>query len=345
MGCRNVSSTVLSFGEQQGAVAYLVGAEGQGLACMFKMMNEARIGVGLMAAATALRGYAKSLAYARERPQGRLPSDKDPSSPQVMLVRHADVRRMLIAQKAYAEGALALCLYATSLFEDERTHPDPARRRRAALLLALLTPVVKSWSARYGCVSNDLAIQVLGGAGYTREYPVEALYRDQRLNPIHEGTEGIHGVALLGREVRLDGGVALSYLREELEATAHAAQALPDLAALGESLRTHAALLFATTEDLVAAATTDVDRALANSTLYLDVFGRVVAAWIWLLQGVVAARGLAASTCSAADEAFYRGKIQAARYYYAWELPQIEPATRLLRAFDAIPLETKDEWL
>jgi butyryl-CoA dehydrogenase len=306
-------------------------------------MNEARIGVGLAAASTALRGYGHSLEYARQRPQGRLPSNKDPASPQVMLTQHADVRRMLLAQKAYAEGALALCLYASSLFEDEHTHPDPGQRRRAGSLLDLLTPVVKSWPSRYGCASNDLAIQVLGGAGYMREYPVEQLYRDQRLNPIHEGTEGIHGLDLLGRKVRLDQGRALEHLRDEIEATAAAARARPELAGMDRQLREHLALLLDTTRRMVAA-DEGVDRVLANATLYLDVFGRVVAGWMWLKQALVAATALARPGCTPQDEDFYRGKVHAARFYLAWELPLVGPAARLLQAMDPIPFDMKDQW-
>jgi alkylation response protein AidB-like acyl-CoA dehydrogenase len=206
MGYRNATNTVLNFGERDGAVGYLVGEPHQGLGYMFQMMNEARIGIGLGAAAIAYQGYNLSLDYARNRPQGRLPSCSDPTSPQVMLVEHADVRRLLLAQKVYAEGGLFMCLYASSLFEDQHSAPDPGRRERAALLLDLITPIVKSWPSRYGCLGNDHAIQILGGAGYMREYGAEQLYRDQRLNPIHEGAEAIHGIDLLGRKVRLRGG-------------------------------------------------------------------------------------------------------------------------------------------
>ncbi|WP_220348826.1 acyl-CoA dehydrogenase family protein [Alkalilimnicola ehrlichii] len=201
MGYRNTTSTVLSFGEGDGAVGYLVGKPHHGLAYMFQMMNEARIGVGLGAATLAYQSYVHALSYARERPQGRLPSSKDPLSKQVRIIQHADVRRLLLMQKAYAEGSLSLCLYATSLAEDARTAPDPEQARQAGELLDLLTPMVKSYPSRYGVIASDLAIQVLGGAGYTREYLLEQFYRDNRLNPIHEGTEGIQAIDLLGRKL------------------------------------------------------------------------------------------------------------------------------------------------
>jgi butyryl-CoA dehydrogenase len=183
MGNRNATSTVLNFGENEGAVGFLLGEPHQGLSYMFQMMNELRVGVGLGAAALATRGYLHALEFARERPQGRLPSNKDPLSPQVNIIEHADVRRMLLAQKAYSEGSMALCLYATSLVEDAQTAETDMARQWAADLLDFLTPVVKSFPSKYGCISNDLAIQVLGGSGYIREYPVEQLYRDQRFKP------------------------------------------------------------------------------------------------------------------------------------------------------------------
>lgn len=342
MGWRNTTSTVLAFGEKGGATGYLLGEEGKGLAHMFQMMNEARINIGMCAAAIAYRAYLLSLDYARDRPQGRLPSCKDSISPQVRLVAHADVRRMLLAQKSYAEGALAMCLYAASLFEDQHTHPDASARGDAALLLDILTPVVKSWPSKYGCASNDLAIQILGGSGYTREYLQEQLYRDQRLNPIHEGAEAIHGLDLLGRKVSMQGGAAYRVLRRAIDATL--AQATQDAALVGlthaftEPLRR----LDQVTPQLVALSATDPDRALANATLYLDATGRLVAAWVWLMQAIAAQRGL-----MGADDAsvpFYQGKLQAARYYIQWELPATLAQFDLLARVDDIPLSMQDAW-
>lgn len=342
MGQRSTISAVLNFGEKDGAVGFLVGDAGKGLTCMFQMMNEARIGVGLNAASVATRGYRYALDYARSRLQGRLPSNKDQGTPQVALIQHADVRRMLLAQKAYSEGALALCLYASSLFEDERSHPDESVRRRAGTVLSLLTPVVKSWSSKYGCASNDLAIQVLGGAGYIREHPVEQLYRDQRLNPIHEGTEGIHGLDLLGRKVGVEQGAGLTYLRDEVEKTVAAAHRLPGLDAHATTLDEHFRLLQHTTVTLLAAARDDIDLALANATLYLDVFGRVVVAWLWLRQAVVAAVKLEQGVDGSDD--FYRGKLQAARWYLDWELPAVVPACKLLSSLNEVPYQMQDAW-
>ncbi len=216
MGYRNTTSTVLNFGEKDGAKAFLVGEAGHGLKYMFQMMNEARIGVALGAACLGYQGYNDSLNYARERKQGRHPSDKDPTSPQLALVEHADVRRMLLAQKAFAEGGMALCFYASSLVEEIRTGETEQARNDAGTLLDFITPIVKSWPSKYCLQANELAIQVLGGSGYIREYPVEQYYRDNRLNPIHEGAEGIHGIDLLGRKLPYANGAAYKLFRQQV---------------------------------------------------------------------------------------------------------------------------------
>ncbi|MCY1207761.1 3-methylmercaptopropionyl-CoA dehydrogenase [compost metagenome] len=341
MGWRNTTSAVLSFGERDGAVGWLVGREHQGLAHMFQMMNEARIGVGVMASSIAWRGFSESLNYARERPQGRLPSSKDPLSAQVRLIEHSDVRRLLLAQKAYAEGGLALCLYACHLFEDQHTHPDQVARDDARRLLDVLTPVVKSWPARYGAAANDMAIQVLGGAGYTRDHPLEQLYRDQRLNMIHEGAEAIHGVDLLGRKVVMEQGAGLrqfiDIVRRDAQRAAEAG--LKDEArVLGASLDRLARV----SDQLVGLQRSKPDLALANATVYLDAFGRVALAWIWLQQGRVATLALPGATMEATDH--YCGKLQAMRYFFQWELPQTEAQWTLLAHVDRSAFDMHDDW-
>ncbi|WP_430292844.1 acyl-CoA dehydrogenase [Pseudomonas sp. B1-22] len=341
MGNRNTTSTVLSFGERDGALGYLVGEPGQGLACMFQMMNEARIGIGLGAASLGYQSFVHALDYARERPQGRLPGSKAPSSPQVRIVEHADVRHMLLQQKAHAEGSLALCLYASSLVEDAHTGDNQQQRRDAAELLDLLTPVVKSYPSRYGVLASDLGIQILGGAGYTREYPLEQLYRDNRLNPIHEGTEGIQAIDLLGRKLGPRGGDGYRLLREAIrQCLGHAAA---DCAPLAQQLERALEQLERVTERLQAQVAEDATRGLANATRYLDLFGRVAVGWIWLRQALVASAALEKGADG--DEAsFYQGKVHAARYFMAWELAPVEGLARLLMAGDSLALDMQDAW-
>jgi alkylation response protein AidB-like acyl-CoA dehydrogenase len=325
MGYRGTVNTLLNFGENGGAVGYLVGEAHQGLSYMFHMMNEARIGVGLGATALGYTGYLHSLDYARNRPQGRVA--KDPTSPQVPIVEHADVRRMLLAQKSYVEGALALNLYCGRLVDDERTGPDPDR---AHLLLEMLTPIAKSWPSQWCLEANSLAIQIHGGYGYTREYPVEQFYRDNRLNPIHEGTHGIQALDLLGRKVVMQGGAGLVLLAETIEATCARATTYPALAA---ALRGTVQRVVEVTQKVWGAG--DVALSLANATPYLEAVGHTVIAWMWLEQ-LLAAEGK--------DGDFYEGKRRAAQYFFAWELPKTGPQLDLLASLDRTTLDMEDRY-
>jgi alkylation response protein AidB-like acyl-CoA dehydrogenase len=342
MGYRGTVNTLLNFGEgrfrpqgRAGAVGYLVGEPHRGLACMFHMMNEARIGVGLGAVALGYAGYLESLEYARSRPQGRPLGAKDPASPPVPIVRHADVRRMLLAQKAYVEGGLALNLYCARLVDEQRTAADAAERADAGLLLEILTPIAKSWPSQWCLAANDLAIQVLGGYGYTRDYPVEQLYRDNRLNPIHEGTHGIQALDLLGRKVVIEGGRALALLGSRMASSVARARASgdPDLGEWGAALERALGRAASTTRTLHAHG--DPERALANATVYLEAFGHVVVAWIWLEQAL-AAHGRPGD--------FYDGKRQACRYFYRWELPRTDAWFALLDRLDDTTLAMRDAW-
>ena len=236
MGWRGTTSTALNFGDNGECVGYLVGKPHHGLSYMFQMMNEARIGVGMGAIMLGYAGYLYSLDYARNRPQGRHADGKDPTSPQISIVEHADVRRMLLTQKAYVEGAFDLGLYAARLFDDTQTLTTEEERRKALELLDLLTPIVKSWPSEFCLKANELAIQILGGHGYTREYPVEQYYRDNRLNPIHEGTHGIQSLDLLGRKVSMNNGAALKQLMALIQATCQRASQFDSLDRLRQPL-------------------------------------------------------------------------------------------------------------
>jgi alkylation response protein AidB-like acyl-CoA dehydrogenase len=341
MGGRGQTSAALAFGERDGAVGELVGEENGGLQCMFHMMNEARIMVGSGAAVLALTGFQYALDYARERTQGRLPSCRDSVSPPVPLIAHADVRRMLLAQKAYAEGAYALCLLGAQFVDDAKTAPDAGARKRAGLLLDLLTPVIKAWPSEYGPRANSLAIQVLGGHGYTSDHPVEMFYRDNRLNALHEGTTGIQALDLLGRKLPMHDRAAYVLLCEAIKETIAEARVLPDLAACAAALQAALEVLGRTTETLLEAAADDIDMALSNAVKYLEMFGIVVVAWLWLKQGAVAAGALPAG---GADEAFYRGKLQAMRYFFRFEVPKTGPLSSLLIGLDRTCYDMQADW-
>ncbi|AVD89968.1 acyl-CoA dehydrogenase [Pseudomonas sp. SWI44] len=343
MGYRNTTSTVLSFGEGAGAVGYLVGEANKGLGYMFQMMNEARIGVGLGAASLAYQSYLHALDYARERPQGRLASCKDPATRQVPIIEHADVRRMLLMQKAYAEGSLALCLYASSLVEDAHTGTTAQARDDAAQLLDLLTPMVKTWPSRYGLVASDLGIQILGGAGYTREYPLEQLYRDNRLNPIHEGTEGIQALDLLGRKLGLKGGRGYTLFLTQVEDSLQQAARLEHCQPLARHLAKGLTVLREVTAALQQQVAEDVDRGLANATAYLDLFGRVLVGWVWLRQAMLAEAALSQGA-QGAEADFYRGKLHTARYYLEWELAVLPGIAQLLCAGNRSCHDMQNHW-
>ncbi len=342
MGYRGTVNTLLNFGEgrfrpegRPGAIGYLVGEPHRGLACMFHMMNEARIGVGLGAVALGYAGYLESLEYARNRPQGRPVASKDPAAPQVRIVEHADVRRMLLAQKAYVEGGLALNLYCARLVDEQHTAAAEAARAEAGLLLEILTPIAKSWPSQWCLAANDLAIQVHGGYGYTRDYPVEQLYRDNRLNPIHEGTHGIQALDLLGRKVTMERGRALELLGRDVARTLARARGTgdADLATCAAKLERAVGRMVATTRALYGAG--NIELTLANATVYLEAFGHVVLAWIWLEQAC-AAHGKVGD--------FYDGKRQACRYFFRWELPRTGPQFDLLVSLDDTTLAMRDDW-
>ncbi|MGB3370844.1 MAG: acyl-CoA dehydrogenase [Rhodococcus sp. (in: high G+C Gram-positive bacteria)] len=341
MGNRGTTNTLLEFGDgthsvagEPGAIGYLVGEEHRGLSYMFHMMNEARIGVGFLAISLGYVGYMKSLEYAKVRTQGRPLGMKDPSSPPVALIEHADVRRMLLAQKSYVEGALALGLYCSRLVDEQDTTEDDRLRAETTLLLDLLTPIAKSWPSQWCLEANNLAIQVHGGYGYTRDYDVEQYYRDNRLNPIHEGTHGIQGLDLLGRKVTMQGGAALGLLGTRIADTVQRARELDaDTAGFSVQLETSWKNVLAVTATLWSTGEPDV--ALANSSVYLEAMGHIVIAWMWLEQ-LTAVYGKSGN--------FYDGKRQAARYFFVYELPKVAPQLDLLSSLDRTTLDMDPAW-
>jgi alkylation response protein AidB-like acyl-CoA dehydrogenase len=343
MGARGTVNTVLGFGEgahtpggSAGAVGYLVGDAHRGLAYMFHMMNEARVEVGVAAAALGSTGYLKALRYARERPQGRSLGAKDPRLRPIPIIEHPDVRRMLLAQKSYVEGAFGLLLYCAKLVDDEKTLPSAEGRADAHLLLELLTPIAKSWPSQWCLEANSLAIQVHGGYGYARDYEVEQHYRDNRLNPIHEGTQGIQALDLLGRKVRIQGGRAASLLVDRIgHAVARAQAQGGELAEHGGALGGALQRLVLVTDALWGQAG-GAEVALANATVYLEAAGHIVVAWIWLEQLLAAQAG---------EGAFYEGKRAAGRFFYRYELPKTGPQLDLLGRLDRTVLDTDPDCL
>ncbi|MFS1422905.1 acyl-CoA dehydrogenase [Shewanella sp. 10N.286.48.B5] len=344
MGGRAQTSTALSFGEKNGSIGYLVGEEHCGLKYMFHMMNEARIMVGMSGAVLAVAGYQYSVDYAKNRPQGRLPSCKDPLSPMVNIIEHADVKRMLLAQKAIAEGALSLVLYGTQLSDDEKTAPTIEQRQYAHTLLDFLTPIIKTWPSEYGPKANSYAIQVMGGHGYINEHPVEMFYRDNRLNPIHEGTTGIQSLDLMTRKVPMNKMQGYIATLDEITKTIAVAKKHPNLKVFSSQLSDAVRLLKITTDSVLTAMSTEnIDLALANSVKYLELFGHIIIAWLWLKQAIVATEALSKKPHQA-DENFYQGKLQAQQYFYRFELPKIELWSTILLTSDSTSFDMQPDW-
>ena len=336
LGFRGTSNCLLNFGEAgAGAVGYLVGQPGEGLKCMFHMMNEARIGVGLGAAMLGYAGYEASLAYARQRPQGRAigPAGKDAAQPQRPIIEHADVKRMLLAHKSYVEGGLALALLCARLVDEQHSGAAEAAKE-AKLVLEVLIPIVKSWPSEWCLEANSLAIQVLGGYGYTRDFPVEQYWRDNRLNMIHEGTHGIHGLDLLGRKVVMNGGEALLALAARINFTVETALQQPELAELGNALAGALATVGRATKN--AWGSGNAEEALANATPYLQAFGHMVLAWVWLDVALKAGQGTTSD--------FAQGKQAACRYFYAYELPKIDAWLGVVGRRESLCKDMRNEW-
>ena len=331
LGWRGTTNTLLNFGEGKfpvgssagldgkgaGAIGYLVGQPGEGMRCMFHMMNEARIGVGIAATMLGLAGYYASLDYAQNRPQGRPmgAGGKDASQPQVRIIEHTDIKRMLLAQKSYGEGALALALYCARLVDEQHT-AEAAAADDARLLLEVLTPIAKSWPSEWCLEANSLAIQVHGGYGYTRDFPVEQYWRDNRLNMIHEGTHGIQALDLLGRKVLMENSKGMQLLATRMHATMARAGSHAALAAHAVALGQALAQVGVATR---AAWSTGVPaEALANAVPYMQAFGHTVLAWIWLDVACAALeadpQGHAAAT---------QGRLGAAQFFFHYELPKI----------------------
>jgi alkylation response protein AidB-like acyl-CoA dehydrogenase len=341
LGYRGTTNCLLNFGEgrhtpggRRGAIGYLVGQPGEGLRCMFHMMNEARIGVGLGAVMLGYAGYEASLDYARQRPQGRpmTAAGKDAAQPQRPIIEHADVKRMLLAQKSYVEGGLALELFCARLVDEQHTG-NADESAAAKRLLEVLIPIAKSWPSEWCLEANSLAIQVLGGYGYTRDFPVEQYWRDNRLNMIHEGTHGIQALDLLGRKVVMDGGQALMALATRISDTAQRAGQVPGLAEAANELGAALAAVGGATKK--AWSTGEPEEALANATPYLQAFGHMVLAWIWL-DVALALEGR--------DDDFAQGKRAAQRYFFAYELPKVTAWLGVVARREALTREMRDAW-
>ena len=343
MGYRGAPIAQLSMGEIDDCRGYLVGEANKGLGYMFQMMNEARINVGLGATAIASAAYYASLEYTKERLQGRNATEKDPVKPQVPIIEHADIKRMLLMQRAIFEGSLSLIVYAGKLV-DLSSVSSGEEKERYELLLDLLTPIVKTYPSEMGIISTSQAIQCLGGYGYSSEFPVEQYMRDSRIHPIHEGTTGIQGMDLLGRKVTMNKGAAVKVYLEEIGKTINEAKAIPAIAEFSSKLDEAVSLWKEVTGSLLAIAVKgNVDLFLADATLYLELSGIVCIAWQWLVQGVAVQKKLPAAV-SDDDRNFVEGKMFTLGYFFSYELPRIYGLSMRLKNADGLTVRMKQDY-
>ena len=343
LGYRGSPITQLSLGEQDDCRGYLVGKPHKGLSYMFQMMNEARIDVGLGAAAIASAAYYAALEYAGERLQGRRLAVKDPTMPPVPIIEHPDVKRMLLFQRAIVEGSLSL-IFQCCEYSDMIRVSDGEEKERFSLLLDLLTPVAKTYSSEMGIISVSQGLQCLGGYGYCDEFPLEQFYRDARIHPIHEGTTGIQGLDLLGRKVIMKDGRALALFLKEVGKTIQAGGKIPVLEPYAQRLHDACERLEEVTSHLIQLALKkNIELFLADATLYLEFFGIISVAWQWLLQALSVQKALK-NDLSDRETLFYRGKFYAFRFFFHYELPKIEGLSKRLMESDGLTVEMKESF-
>jgi alkylation response protein AidB-like acyl-CoA dehydrogenase len=343
MGYRGSPITQLSMGENNDCRGWLVGEPHKGLSYMFQMMNEARIDIGSGASAIASAAYYASLEYAQQRPQGRKVTSKDPTQPQIPIIQHADIRRMLLFQRAVVEGSLALVLQCSKYSDMERTLSGE-EKEKATLLLDLLTPVAKSYPSEMGILAISAGMQCLGGYGYCDEFPLELYYRDARIHPIHEGTTGIQGITLLGRNVTMKNGAAFKLFLAEVQATIGRAEEFGELKPYAQALKEAIDRLAKVTLQLIGVAQNKGPEVfLADATLYLELFGIVTIAWQWLLQAVTAQEALTQGP-GGSEADFYQGKLYTSRYFFKYELPKIEGLAKRLADADGLTVEMNESF-
>lgn len=340
IGWRGLPSLALSYGDRDDCHAYLVGEPHQGVTYMFQMMNEARVTIGTNATATAAVAYQESLAYARERTQGRSRAQNDPSLPQQSIMGHADVRRMLLRQKSIVEGSSSLLVYLARHVDLATYAEDEQDRSRSELLLDTLTPVAKSFPSEFGFESTTLAVQIHGGYGYSSEYLPEAWMRDQKLNSIHEGTTGIQSIDLLGRKVRQAGGAGFKAVLDEIRAGVQMARDADVPLDWCDRLSQEVDRVEVVTGKLIEMGRDDADRMLWHSNDYLTLVSILVIAWRWIEMAALANRGIAAGR----DHDFYRGKLGAAQYWIRTELPRVAHLAELCEAAEDSYAEMSPEW-
>jgi 3-(methylthio)propanoyl-CoA dehydrogenase len=329
MGIKASPTCVMAYGDAgQGAVGYLVGEEQQGMRYMFTMMNTARLSVGVEGLAIAERAYQDARAYARERQQGRAVGA--PAGEQSLIVEHADVRRMLLTQKAYIEAMRALLYLNAEAIDLAKHHIDPGIRDAKQDLADLLTPISKAWATDLGVECTSLAIQVYGGMGFIEEAGVAQHYRDARITPIYEGTNGIQAMDLVGRKLPAKGGEVIKDFLSMMAATdSRLARHPVEMVSIRGAFDRALTSLVESTMWIMKHGAQDPQDALGSSVNYLRLFGLTVGGWLMARQALAARQALDAG---ADDVAFLEAKIATARFYAEQLLPQTAGLSEIVQA-------------
>ena len=321
LGINASPTAVMSFGDSEGAIGYLIGSENDGMRCMFTMMNMARLDVGLEGIAIAERAYQQALMFARERIQGR-PVDGS-SKEAVPIIQHPDVRHMLMTMKATTEAARALAYFTAAHLDLAERHPEAEQRRESQGLMELLTPVVKAWSTDIGVEMASIGVQVHGGMGFIEETGAAQHYRDARITPIYEGTNGIQALDLVGRKLTLDDGVHIRRLLDVMRATASELGSAPNgLSDLGERLAAAIDSLAEATDWMIE--TRNGGKAndwASGATDYLRMLG-VTAGGYLMARAAIAATKRLSDDEGDGDGVFLKAKIATARFYADHILPR-----------------------
>ena len=345
LGQRGVPAMHLTMGDRDDCHGWLVGEPHRGLNYMFQMMNEARIGVGMTGVAIASAAYGASVQYAKERPQSRRLNQKSAlDSPQIPIIQHPDVKRMLLLQKAIVEGSLSLLMETARCADIAHASEDPEEKEKYHLMLELLTPVAKTYPTEMGLVAVSNGLQVLGGYGFTEDFPLEQLYRDIRITPIYEGTTGIQSQDLLGRKMTMKGGKPAQYLFGEVAKTIAEAETYDNLKPYAQKLKAELGRLQEVTMALMPYAMQgDIERFLMDATLYMEMFGISTVAWQWLKQAVVAQRTIVTQNPDGEELAFYEGKIHTMKFFFHYEVPKTLGLAVRLKDNEILTITTEKE--
>ena len=346
LGQRGVPAMHLTSGERDDCHGWIVGEPNKGLSYMFQMMNEARIGVGMTGAAVASAAYYASLQYAKERPQSRRLNEKNHlGSPQTTIINHPDVKRMLLMQKAVVEGSLSLLMECSRLSDLVRV-TEGEEKEHNELLLEILTPVAKTYPTEAGMLAVSNGLQVLGGYGFTEDFPLEQLYRDIRITPIYEGTTGIQSQDLLGRKMTMKGGKAAQLLFQEINACMDEANTYDDLKPYTALLQKELARVQDVTAHLMQFAMKgDIERFLMDATLFMEMFGLVTLSWQWLKQATVAKQAMVTQNVEGDDLTFYESKIHTMKYFFHYELPKTRGLAIRLKDTEVLTIVSEKEFV